>query len=273
MRRNRISTLNQLLRPTGIQLHHDPKDSILTKLIDLAELARMKPKNDTWTELALADVASRLSLRRIIEAYKIDTVVDVGANEGQFATVLREIDYQGLIFSIEPGRQAFEQLNKNRPPNSTQVNLQCLAGSSCGEAAYTPTKGSEFSSIHKPTEFGRKLFGDWINGSEAEIHPIKTIDQILDEHSPPKKANILIKSDTQGHEFEVLTGASQTLKRAKAVLVEYSMLPIYENASSGKEIAEFLTGAGFHMVGLYPITFVPGAHALLEGDALFVRSD
>lgn len=51
-----------------------------------------------------------LQLEAILQAAKIDTVIDVGANEGQFATALRGSGYQGRIISFEPLSAAHARL-------------------------------------------------------------------------------------------------------------------------------------------------------------------
>jgi len=43
-----------------------------------------------------------LTLKKLLEVARIQTVVDVGANIGQFAGLLRENHYNGTIISFEP---------------------------------------------------------------------------------------------------------------------------------------------------------------------------
>src|SRR4051812_23319796 len=50
-------------------------------------------------------------LRDFMASHRIETVIDVGANAGQFARLLRErIAYQGRIISIEPLPDVFAGL-------------------------------------------------------------------------------------------------------------------------------------------------------------------
>ena len=51
--------------------------------------------------------------RRIMayQHFKIDTLLDVGANAGQYAGLMRELGYKGNIHSFEPTSLAFKLLS------------------------------------------------------------------------------------------------------------------------------------------------------------------
>ena len=49
-------------------------------------------------------------LQRVFKSYSINCVLDVGANTGQYATLLRAIGYKGWIISFEPVRATYEVL-------------------------------------------------------------------------------------------------------------------------------------------------------------------
>jgi FkbM family methyltransferase len=50
------------------------------------------------------------SLRRILDQQHINVVIDVGANEGQFATKLRRLGFDGRITSFEPDSRPYARL-------------------------------------------------------------------------------------------------------------------------------------------------------------------
>jgi hypothetical protein len=83
--------------------------------------------------------------------------------------------------------------------------------------------------------------------------------------------HVFLKIDVQGHEIDVLTGASATLGKADVVLLELSFAPEYQ----GKE-PSFATACGImHTAGLYPIVFQNYERTLSpyawERDVLFVK--
>ncbi|MDX1684415.1 MAG: FkbM family methyltransferase [Saprospiraceae bacterium] len=50
------------------------------------------------------------NLMKLIDSQKINTVLDVGANVGQYSTRLRTLGFSGQIHSFEPLPEAFKEL-------------------------------------------------------------------------------------------------------------------------------------------------------------------
>jgi FkbM family methyltransferase len=71
--------------------------------------------------------------------------------------------------------------------------------------------------------------------------------------------------DTQGSEYEILEGAKKTLKYVKGLILEYSIVPLYEGQYLLPEIVNFLTKEGFEeykRVDLY---------ASIHGEVYFIK--
>ena len=58
---------------------------------------------------------------------------------------------------------------------------------------------------------------------------------------------LFFKIDTQGYEFEVLKGAEKVLNRFQGILVEVSLIELYEGQKSWLEIFEFIQSHGFKL--------------------------
>src|SRR5688500_2068285 len=65
-----------------------------------------------WEVRPLADDEDARRVK-LLESERIDLVLDVGANVGQYASKLRDAGYTGRIVSFEPYREAFAQLERN----------------------------------------------------------------------------------------------------------------------------------------------------------------
>lgn len=71
--------------------------------------------------------------------------------------------------------------------------------------------------------------------------------------------------DTQGSEYEILEGAKKTLKYVKGLILEYSIVPLYEGQYLLPDIVNFLTKEGFEeckRVDLY---------ASIHGEVYFIK--
>lgn len=78
-----------------------------------------------WAQKIGFDVARYRPYNELICHSGFDTLIDIGANEGQFAEEIRAAGYKGNIISIEPVLAAYAKLqNKtNNVPNWTCHNF------------------------------------------------------------------------------------------------------------------------------------------------------
>jgi len=84
--------------------------------------------------------------------------------------------------------------------------------------------------------------------------------------------NIYLKIDVQGFERHVLEGARETLKQTRAIELELSLVPMYEDGASMNEMLDYLAGIGFELASIEPVFFDPKTEVLLQIDGIFVRS-
>jgi hypothetical protein len=76
----------------------------------------------------------------------------------------------------------------------------------------------------------------------------------------------LLKIDVQGYEKPVLDGAQQVLARCSAIVVEMSLLPLYEGQILARQLWEFLDSAGFEAWLFEPGFRNPHSGRLLQMD-------
>ncbi len=81
----------------------------------------------------------------------------------------------------------------------------------------------------------------------------------------------MLKIDTQGYEWQVLDGAVATLPRITAVLIEMSLVPLYEGQHLWLEIIARLEAMGFKTWSLQPGFVDPSTGRTLQVDGMFCR--
>jgi FkbM family methyltransferase len=89
-----------------------------------------------------------------------------------------------------------------------------------------------------------------------------------------QEPKVLLKSDTQGHDVEVLRGAgAKGLDPAiVAVLVELAPLPVYSGQPAMTTVMERIMADGFDAVAFEPLFESSDGLRMVELDALFMRS-
>jgi len=84
---------------------------------------------------------------RLLEARSVATVLDVGANSGQFGRELRELGYRGRIVSFEPLSAAFAALERAARGSPPWEVHRCALGEQPGRASIHVAANSYSSSL------------------------------------------------------------------------------------------------------------------------------
>lgn len=214
------------LRNTFIDFSHD-----LFRIFGL-QLQYYNPSN---SEIALIDY--------LLKKYDIKTILDVGANEGQFALkLLNKNNYTGTIISFEPVSSSYNTLLKNSRKTPNWTVIQSAVGNSEGSLPINISQNSVSSSLRKVNSHTVEAEAGTVF-IRTEIVTINTLDNLLATHD--YQDDLWLKIDVQGFEHEVLQGASKTLKRAKVVQIELAVIPSYEQSPYLEEIITKLRASGF----------------------------
>jgi FkbM family methyltransferase len=191
--------------------------------------------------------SSEINLINSITFFKIKSIIDVGANEGQFILRLLKNNFKGNVISFEPISDAHEKLlinaKKNKKKISWYVAEKCGLGAKDFSNDIFISQHSESSSLLRilPKHTNLKPLSKTIS---AERIKIKKLDNFYENIKKLDK-NIFLKIDTQGYELEVLKGAERTLELITALVVEVSLVKLYENQPHWLDIVNFLKERNF----------------------------
>ncbi|MFH1671869.1 MAG: FkbM family methyltransferase [Pseudomonadota bacterium] len=131
-------------------------------------------------------------------------IFDVGANKGQFlGLILRNLAGDDFdVHCFEPSATAFHSLKENSPEDERiTLNNIGLGKAKSEMLLHYDNPGSGLASLTK-----RKLYHYDIDFSKSEKVLIDTVDNYCQEKGV-KRINLL-KIDVEGHELDVLAGAS-----------------------------------------------------------------
>ena len=191
---------------------------------------------------------------------KIKTFIDIGAFEGKYTDLILKIEEKCKVIMIEP-QSKYYSLLKEKYKNNNLIKImkigisdkETLLKLKINKHEITSTF-SQFNDANKYLNFKAILFNSNLknmttNSENIEVFPLSLILQ---------KNNLdsidLIKIDTEGHEYEVLYGASDYIKKINYILVEFHIDKIYENYNPDK-IHNFLLENGFTLQKKFSFPF------------------
>ncbi len=210
-------------------------------------------------------------LMAALRHFNIDLVIDIGANEGQFANEVRAGGYSGRIVSFEPLSSAHSRLLQvSSGDTAWHVHPRCALGDRLGEIELYISGNSVSSSIlpmlksHSSAAPESAYLGH-------ESAPLITLDSVAPPYLEGAQAPFL-KIDTQGYEWHVLDGALASLPKVRGIQMELSLVPLYKGQRLWRECIERLEAEGFLLWALQPVFVEPATGRTLQLDGIFCRN-
>lgn len=208
--------------------------------------------------------------KQILEAYKIDTVLDIGANSGQFANELRHnIGYTKRILSFEPLSTAFSLLRANANDDNDWDVFNWAVGDVEGKMEINIAGNSFSSSLLNmlPSHLKSAPHSKYIG---KELIDVKTVDSFFLDLCKTAN-NVYMKMDTQGFESKVLKGAVHSLTRIDTIQMELSLVPLYEGELLMIDMYSLMEMNGYTLIAIENGFSDPDTGQLLQVDGIFHR--
>jgi FkbM family methyltransferase len=200
----------------------------------------------------------------------ISTVLDIGANEGQFARYILRHFPNADIFCFEPLKNPFERLRAwGQSHANVRVYNLALGESEGVSEIFLHRDHTPSSSLLKTTALSHAIYPQ-TNRQETERITIRRLDSVVTALPNPPKDNVLIKIDVQGFEGHVIRGGRTVFSGAKACVVEICLDDLYEGQGTFKEIFSELDTLSFRYVGNLSQAYADDGHVIYI-DALFVH--
>lgn len=188
---------------------------------------------------------SMADICRFLRGTPTPMLLDVGANVGQTVESLRSAFPRATIHAFEPAGPAFESLSKVCAGQAGTRAWNVGVGAEPGRLALNENSASVMSSFLPLGEHG---WGEVVTRREVDV---VTLDQFARDQGI---AHIdLLKSDTQGFDFQVLQGARGLLEAGRISLVffEYTFSRQYQGIAPFHQAHALLAGAGYELAAFY----------------------
>ena len=189
---------------------------------------------------------SLLGLRSV----PIKTIIDVGANQGQFAEWIIDEFPEAKLYCFEPLPNPYEKLEAwSKLQNNRVMPLNWAIGDEEGQVSmFYHTEHSTSSSLLPSTELIGELYPFTKEQQEVKVD-LLTLDHAVEKINEPFEGDILIKLDVQGFEDRVIRGGTKIFQQAKICIIEVSLESLYEGQANFKELSFMLYDLGFSYAG------------------------
>lgn len=212
-------------------------------------------------------------LGRLFVQCEVDCVFDVGANDGGYATFLRqEVGFRGVIHSFEPVARLADKCRELAKADPLWHIHQYALGESDGVAEINVMTESVFSSFLEPSTDFTNVFQNSNAIDHTETVSVRTLEGIIPSlRADGASIRPYLKIDTQGFDIAVIRGAGASLDSMIGIQTELSFCPLYQNMPSWRDVLILLENRQFQVSNMFAVSIDTDLRAL-EFDCVLVNS-
>src|SRR5215469_5386956 len=182
---------------------------------------------------------------RALSGLDVATVVDIGANKGQFALFVMEVFPGVTVYSFEPLNEPATRLRKML---AGKVKLfETAIGPYEWQGTIYVSRRSDSSSLLPIAKQSQVFPGTELK--EERIIPITPLTSHLSQEDIKQPA--MLKIDVQGYELETLIGCDPLLSCFQYVYLECSFTELYQGQALAEDIILYLVERNFQLSGVY----------------------
>ena len=231
------------------------------------KLLRLLPRA-AWRRGLWHGVGASVEHEPVIAGLDVATVVDVGANIGQFSLLVAALHPRARIIAFEPLPDAASRYRRLFAGDGRVRLHRAALGPDRGEATLHVSAHDDSSSLLPIGEAQARMFPGTQEVATVTV-PVGPLGDFVSRDEIVAPA--LLKIDVQGFELAVLQGAVTLLDTFEWLYVEASWIALYEGQALADEVTDFVMAHGFVLVGTHNRTDAPDGTPV-QADFLFRRA-
>ena len=221
-----------------------------------------------WIRALRYGVAASIEHNSVMQNLDCRTVVDIGANRGQFALVARHNFPNANIISFEPLPEPAEVFHRVFSFDSAVTLHKAAIGLVTGQYSMHVSARDDSSSLLPISSLQEKMFPGTseVGTVDVRVAPLTTFVNENDIVNPA-----MLKLDVQGFELDALRGCVPLLSKFEWVYCECSFVELYTGQKLAADVIDWLSNKGFRIVGMYNPAYDREGLAI-QADFLFQRN-
>lgn len=237
-------------------------------LKQLSKLINRKDQNvtETITKLKFQPEAHEENLW--LQAYNFNTILDIGAHQGETIKKFKKIFPLSTIHSFEPILRNYNKLNEISRSFENCFSYHYALGDENKETTIFVNDFTPSSSLLSIKDKHVEAF-PFTQKTKEETIELKRFTDIYEELKI--KGPILAKIDTQGFELNVLNGMGDHLNKVDMFIIETSFVELYDSQVLFDQIYSFMKKNQYRYIGAYDQLLDPNNGQILQQDAIFIK--
>lgn len=200
-------------------------------------------------ELALSRIQEYRQLQRALRDQRINCVIDVGANWGQTARVLRSLGYKGPIHSFEPHTASYSVLQRRAKADRMWWTYRMALGEE-------PASRELLANLTFPEMNSLLQQPGTTDQLRPEVVEVEALDNLFPEIvNGLADPRVFLKIDTEGYDLHVFRGARGSLDRIYALQAELFVAPVFQGAAHYLDVLEEFEAAGFKLDHISTVSY------------------
>lgn len=224
-------------------------------------------RDSLWRQGLQQGIAAAVEHVKILENFELNTIVDIGANKGQFSLLSRKLFPNATIIAFEPLKEPASKFEKLFINDSATSLEQVAIGPERKSTVIHVSAKDDSSSLLPINKIQHELYP-----GTSEIGTLNIRVHRLNDFLGPEQvvSPALLKIDVQGYELETLKGCDDLLIYFDLIYIECSFIELYEGQSLVNDVVDWLHARKLRFSGVYNMSYDKSGNAI-QGDFLFSR--